>query len=68
MARDTWHSLTERVHHQHGGCVWGASVAATPNARSEGDGGKPLCDTCAMLIQRDSVVSLNVPVKSRERE
>ena len=67
IARSPWHSLTEGVHHQHDECVCGIGALAIPDVLRTGEGGKPLCDTCAMLVQRD-VVATNVPAKAPEQK
>jgi hypothetical protein len=46
-----WHSSDEAVHHDNTECVRGAHIPVA--ARSEGDGGKPLCSICEHLDQAE---------------
>jgi hypothetical protein len=61
MARDeVWHSLAENVHHQSPDCQAGARAASMPGVVRAGDGGKPLCGSCAELIRRGDACSRSV--------
>jgi hypothetical protein len=49
-ANGSWHSLRQNVHHNHDACLKGKAIG--PGDRRQGTGGKPLCERCVLLSQK----------------
>lgn len=46
---EAWHSLKQKVHHDHPQCPEGKAIA--PADLRAGTGGRPLCERCVRLSQ-----------------